>query len=59
MKLLDTNIFQFYLSGISYMTEPTATKLRENLIERQKLYTKEKDAIAIPEEHKSFIEDTW
>ncbi|KAJ0177016.1 hypothetical protein K1T71_007025 [Dendrolimus kikuchii] len=44
--------------GISYMTEPIETKLRENLIERQKLYTKEKDAIEIPDDCKSFIEKT-
>ncbi|XP_045497210.1 poly(A)-specific ribonuclease PARN-like isoform X1 [Colias croceus] len=43
--------------GISYMTEPTETRLREVLIERQKSYSNEKGTIIIPEEHKSQIED--
>lgn len=41
------------------MTEPTETKLRDNLTERQKSYTKEKDPVNIPDEHKVFIEETW
>ncbi|XP_068632041.1 poly(A)-specific ribonuclease PARN-like [Battus philenor] len=43
--------------GISYMTEPTETRLRENLSERHKSYSNEKDNISIPEEHKQQIED--
>ncbi|XP_041977962.1 poly(A)-specific ribonuclease PARN-like isoform X2 [Aricia agestis] len=42
--------------GISYMTEPMETKLRENLTERQKSYSVEKDVITIPEENKSQID---
>ncbi|CAG5051829.1 unnamed protein product [Parnassius apollo] len=42
--------------GISYMTEPTETRLREILIERQKSYSNEKDTITIPEENKQQIE---
>ncbi|KAL0892772.1 hypothetical protein ABMA27_014478 [Loxostege sticticalis] len=43
--------------GISYMTEPTETRLRELLTERQKTYSSEKDVINIPEENKQQIED--
>lgn len=41
------------------MTEPTETKLRDNLAERQKSYAKEKDPVNIPEENKAFVEETW
>lgn len=41
------------------MTEPTETRLREYLIERQKTYSNEKDNIIIPEENKQHIEDIW
>nr|ANG83463.1 poly(A)-specific ribonuclease [Biston betularia] len=44
--------------GISYMTEPIETKLRDNIKERQKTYSKEKDPVNIPDEHKDFIEET-
>ncbi|CAH2037934.1 unnamed protein product, partial [Iphiclides podalirius] len=44
--------------GISYMTEPTESRLRDNLTERQKSYSyAEKDAITIPDENKQQIED--
>ncbi|XP_063824750.1 poly(A)-specific ribonuclease PARN-like [Ostrinia nubilalis] len=43
--------------GISYMTEPTETRLRELLTERQKNYSNDKDTITIPEENKPQIED--
>nr|XP_034830516.1 poly(A)-specific ribonuclease PARN-like isoform X1 [Maniola hyperantus] len=42
--------------GISYMTEPTETRLRENLTERQSRNNNEKESISIPEENKSQIE---
>lgn len=41
------------------MTEPTESRLRENLTERQKAHTTEKDAITIPDENKQQIEDIW
>lgn len=41
------------------MTEPTETRLRELLTERQKTYASEKDVINIPEENKQQIEDIW
>lgn len=47
----------YILAGISYMTEPMETKLRENLTERHLNYSKEKDAVKIPEENKQQIED--
>lgn len=40
------------------MTEPSETKLREVLVERQKCI-KEKEAITIPEEHRAYIDETW
>ncbi|XP_045448596.1 poly(A)-specific ribonuclease PARN-like [Melitaea cinxia] len=44
--------------GISYMTEPIETRLRENLTERQnRILNSENDAITIPEEHRNQIED--
>ncbi|CAF4900755.1 unnamed protein product [Pieris macdunnoughi] len=43
--------------GISYMTEPTETRLRENLTERQKSYSNDKGTITIPDECKAQIED--
>ncbi|CAH2106692.1 unnamed protein product [Euphydryas editha] len=43
--------------GISYMTEPIETKLRENLTERQNRMNNENEAITIPEEHRNQIED--
>ncbi|KAG6454788.1 poly(A)-specific ribonuclease PARN isoform X2 [Manduca sexta] len=46
-----------FKEGISYMTEPVETRLRENLLEKQKTQAKEKDAITIPDEHKTFVED--
>lgn len=41
------------------MTSSTETKLRENLAERQLSYSKEKDAVRIPEENRQQIEDIW
>ncbi|XP_023943220.2 poly(A)-specific ribonuclease PARN [Bicyclus anynana] len=41
--------------GISYMTEPTETRLRENLTDRQSR-TNDKESITIPEENRSYIE---
>lgn len=41
------------------MTEPSETKLREQLIERHKNEKKEKDNITIPDEHRSYVEETW
>lgn len=43
--------------GIPYMTEPTETRLREMLTERQKLYANETNIIPVPEENKQQIED--
>ncbi|CAK1546976.1 unnamed protein product [Leptosia nina] len=43
--------------GISYMTEPSETRLRDFLTERQKSYTNDKGTISIPNEFKSQIED--
>ncbi|NP_001153677.1 poly(A)-specific ribonuclease [Bombyx mori] len=43
--------------GISYMTVPIECKLRENLTERQKTYSKGKDSIKVPDEHKAYVED--
>ncbi|XP_032520459.2 poly(A)-specific ribonuclease PARN-like isoform X2 [Danaus plexippus] len=43
--------------GISYMTEPTEAKLREELTEKQKKSANEKDCIPIPEEHKVQIDN--
>ncbi|KAG7303027.1 hypothetical protein JYU34_013035 [Plutella xylostella] len=43
--------------GISYMTEPTESRLRDNLTERQKLYSNDNNIIPIPEENKQHIED--
>ncbi|XP_059059096.1 poly(A)-specific ribonuclease PARN-like isoform X2 [Achroia grisella] len=43
--------------GISYMTGPTESKLREALAEKQKNYTVVKNIIPIPEEHKQYIKD--
>ncbi|CAH0719594.1 unnamed protein product, partial [Brenthis ino] len=42
--------------GISYMTEPTESKLRENLAEKQSRSNNEKDTITIPPENKPQIE---
>ncbi|CAH2241330.1 jg20498 [Pararge aegeria aegeria] len=41
--------------GISYMTEPTETRLRENLTDRQSR-SSDKESIMIPEENRSQIE---
>lgn len=41
------------------MTEPTETRLRESLTERQKLYSNDKTSIPLPEENKQHIEDIW
>ncbi|XP_013169304.1 PREDICTED: poly(A)-specific ribonuclease PARN-like isoform X2 [Papilio xuthus] len=43
--------------GISYMTEPMETRLRENLTERQKSYVTGNNNIPIPDENKQQIED--
>ncbi|GBP34967.1 Poly(A)-specific ribonuclease PARN [Eumeta japonica] len=43
--------------GISYMTEPTETRLRDSLTERQKQYSNDKEIITVPEENKQHIED--
>ncbi|KPJ08315.1 Poly(A)-specific ribonuclease PARN [Papilio machaon] len=43
--------------GISYMTEPAETRLRENLTERQKSYVSGNNNIPIPDENKQQIED--
>ncbi|XP_063533900.1 poly(A)-specific ribonuclease PARN-like [Cydia strobilella] len=43
--------------GIPYMTEPTETRLREMLTERQKLYANENNIIPVPDENKQQIED--
>nr|AGC92706.2 poly(A)-specific ribonuclease PARN-like protein [Heliconius erato] len=43
--------------GISYMSEPIESRLRENLTERQSRIINDKDPIVIPDEHKSQIED--
>lgn len=41
------------------MTEPMETKLRENLTEKHKSMSNDKDIIVIPEENKKQIEDIW
>ncbi|XP_047995663.1 poly(A)-specific ribonuclease PARN-like [Leguminivora glycinivorella] len=43
--------------GIPYMTEPTETRLREMLTERQKSYANDTNIIPVPEENKQQIED--
>ncbi|XP_063380653.1 poly(A)-specific ribonuclease PARN-like [Cydia fagiglandana] len=43
--------------GIPYMTEPTESRLREMLTERQKLYASENNIIPVPDENKQQIED--
>ncbi|XP_063361825.1 poly(A)-specific ribonuclease PARN-like [Cydia amplana] len=43
--------------GIPYMTEPTESRLREMLAERQKLYANENNIIPVPDENKQQIED--
>lgn len=54
------NIILIIVLGISYMTEPIETRLRENLTERQnRILNNENDAITIPEEHRNQIEDIW
>ncbi|XP_050560831.1 poly(A)-specific ribonuclease PARN isoform X1 [Spodoptera frugiperda] len=60
LDFLASNGFDFnklIKEGISYMTSSTETKLRENLAERQLSYSKEKDAVRIPEENRQQIED--
>ncbi|KAL4709972.1 hypothetical protein ACJJTC_003935 [Scirpophaga incertulas] len=54
------NVFDFnklIKEGISYMTESTESRLRENLTERQKNCSIEKETIAIPDQHKQQITD--
>lgn len=41
------------------MTEPTESRLRENLAERQSRSNNEKDTITIPAENKPQIEAIW
>lgn len=54
------NIILINVLGISYMTEPIETRLRENLTERQnRILNNENDTITIPEEHRNQIEDIW
>nr|XP_026490912.1 poly(A)-specific ribonuclease PARN-like isoform X1 [Vanessa tameamea]XP_026490913.1 poly(A)-specific ribonuclease PARN-like isoform X2 [Vanessa tameamea] len=43
--------------GISYMTEPIESRLRENLAERQSRSNSEQESITIPVEQRSQIED--
>lgn len=43
--------------GISYMSEPIETRMRDNLIGKQKFTSQQKDCIIIPEENKKYIED--
>ncbi|XP_073945025.1 poly(A)-specific ribonuclease PARN-like isoform X2 [Choristoneura fumiferana] len=43
--------------GIPYMTEPTESRLRDMLAERQKSYSNDTNIINIPEENKQQIED--
>ncbi|XP_022830629.1 poly(A)-specific ribonuclease PARN-like isoform X1 [Spodoptera litura] len=60
LDFLASNGFDFnklIREGISYMTSATETKLRENLAERQLSYSKEKDAVRIPDENRQQIED--
>ncbi|XP_063896141.1 poly(A)-specific ribonuclease PARN [Helicoverpa armigera] len=60
LDFLASNGFDFnklIREGISYMTASTEAKLRESLIERQQTYSKEKDAVRIPDENKQQIED--
>ncbi|XP_022830630.1 poly(A)-specific ribonuclease PARN-like isoform X2 [Spodoptera litura] len=62
LDFLASNGFDFnklIREGISYMTSATETKLRENLAERQLSYSKEKDAVRIPDENRQQIEDIW
>ncbi|XP_072932243.1 poly(A)-specific ribonuclease PARN-like [Epargyreus clarus] len=42
--------------GISFMTEPDETRLREALREKQKISNQDRDHITIPEEHKKYID---
>ncbi|CAH3997884.1 poly(A)-specific ribonuclease PARN-like [Pieris brassicae] len=48
---------KLFRDGISYMTEPIETKLREQLTERQKSYSNDKGTITIPDEYKAQIEE--
>ncbi|XP_022120788.2 poly(A)-specific ribonuclease PARN [Pieris rapae] len=48
---------KLFRDGISYVTDPVETKLRENLTERQKSYSNDKGTITIPDEYKAQIED--
>ncbi|CAH0701407.1 unnamed protein product [Spodoptera exigua] len=60
LDFLASNGFDFnklIREGISYMTSTTETKLRENLAERQLSYSKEKEAVRIPDENRQQIED--
>lgn len=57
-KFIYLPVFSFIFIGISYMTEPIETRLRENLTERQNR-NNEKDIITIPEENRSHIESIW
>lgn len=41
------------------MTEPTESRLRDMLAERQKTYSNDTNIITIPEENKPQIEEIW
>ncbi|XP_075973238.1 poly(A)-specific ribonuclease PARN-like [Anticarsia gemmatalis] len=60
LDFLASNGFDFnklIKEGISYMTEPTETRLRETLTEKQQNYSKEKELRKIPDENKEQIEE--
>ncbi|XP_050670882.1 poly(A)-specific ribonuclease PARN-like isoform X2 [Leptidea sinapis] len=60
LDFLATQGFDFnklFREGISYMTEPLETRLRESLLEKQKLYSNDKGTVLIPDENKQQIED--
>ncbi|CAH0579030.1 unnamed protein product [Chrysodeixis includens] len=60
LDFLASNGFDFnklIREGISYMPENTETRLRETLTERQSTYSREKDTIRIPDEHRQLVEE--
>ncbi|CAB3253840.1 unnamed protein product [Arctia plantaginis] len=60
LDFLASNGFDFnklIKEGISYMTESTESRLRDNLTERQISYSNKKDPLRIPDENKQQIED--
>lgn len=59
MFIFILNGYLLNVKGISYMTEPIESRLRENLTERQSRIVNDKDTIIIPDETKPQIEDIW